>query len=488
MAGSKLTPEQQKELADLRRLAALEAKYGKQEEATPDAPAETSLLHKALVPLDYLGGLGRTTAAAMAGATKEGDWTEALHGNAPSSADYLRRMDLPDGSLSDLMPSMYGEPGDGTFKPNKGGMLDPTAKGTAGFAMDVALDPLTYASGGASALGKLAKAEKLAQMGKLGNAISKTAEVGSKTLSAVGDPLKEGTKWAGEKLYKSGFKAADEVARDFGKTAASDIMWKNRVTGTSQQIADKASELAQNLNRERETLLREADAAGAVVDMEKAMEQGNARIAEALASRDPSKIPVAEKLRAKLQEYQNLTQGRDSLTNLPTNAPVNASQAAGMKSSLYDAIGDQAYKDAAATTTGKAIQKDMARGLKTAIEDAANKAKAGLGDTIAATNNDLGTLLTVQGAFDKEAAKAGRKNLVTQIDPIAFAIHPYALPAKKAVQVMNSPWFRTNVGLGMHDLASKIPLGIYDTAIRRALVSGGQASDNPNPWFGFPTE
>lgn len=97
----------------------------------------------------------------------------------------MERLGVPSTALSDVVPSLYMKETPKTEKspslraksfvggeaipmysptesfadirPQAGGLLDPTASGVAGFATDVAIDPLTYASLGAKGVSKLAQ-------------------------------------------------------------------------------------------------------------------------------------------------------------------------------------------------------------------------------------------------------------------------------------------------------------------------------------------
>lgn len=104
---------------------------------------------------------------------------------APTGKMIAQRAGVPDTALSDVAPSMYG----GLLK--KGGMLDPTASGAAGFGLDVALDPNIPAKA-AGIAGKAAKAagsilNKADDVAKAAGNIAKNAV--AKTTSTVGSTL-----------------------------------------------------------------------------------------------------------------------------------------------------------------------------------------------------------------------------------------------------------------------------------------------------------
>ncbi len=103
---------------------------------------------------------------------------------APSGKELLKNAgySIPDTALSDVAPSLYNETGEG-LPLQKGGWADPTASGVAGFAAEVATDPLTYAPLGAIAkgVGKAAEAGE----GLIGAAGRKALSVGFDVPEAV---------------------------------------------------------------------------------------------------------------------------------------------------------------------------------------------------------------------------------------------------------------------------------------------------------------
>jgi len=109
--------------------------------------------------LDYPAGLVRgAIAGGLEAATGRDDLVDikdVIKGKAPSSGEILEKLGVPEGgSLSDVLPGMYSKTGKGLAL-EKGGLFDPTARGVAGAAIDVALDPLALLAGkGAKAVAK----------------------------------------------------------------------------------------------------------------------------------------------------------------------------------------------------------------------------------------------------------------------------------------------------------------------------------------------
>lgn len=61
-------------------------------------------------------------------------------------ADVLEKLGMKKGALSELMPWLYNETGEG-WKFKKGGLADPTARGALGLILDILADPTTYLGG-----------------------------------------------------------------------------------------------------------------------------------------------------------------------------------------------------------------------------------------------------------------------------------------------------------------------------------------------------
>lgn len=237
--------------------------------------------------LDYTSGLGRGVVGGVIQAAGGPDlgvsFLDTIKGKTPPTAEMLDKMGVPQGGeLSDAVPGMYSDTGDEWLKFKKGGFLDPSPRGVAGFVGDVALDPLTYLTGGASAAGKLGKAKPL--------------------LTPVSSTL-EG---AGRSIYKSGLKKIDQEALAFGKEPVSDVLLKHDIWGRSATVHEGMDTLADKLLNERNQILKQADMAGAEVSMKEAMAPTMARIQEIRASKDPALQGLADDLEKQVQQYMAL--------------------------------------------------------------------------------------------------------------------------------------------------------------------------------------
>lgn len=105
--------------------------------------------------MDYLGGGVRTGAGYLTGVGKEGDISRALHGQAPSSSELLKRH----------------------------GLEDNIGTSAAGFALDTLSDPLSYGSLASKLAEKLGK--KIYTMGSIGRIDEASKMAGQLPISPV---------------------------------------------------------------------------------------------------------------------------------------------------------------------------------------------------------------------------------------------------------------------------------------------------------------
>lgn len=177
---------------------------------------------------------------------------------APGYSEVMRRAGVPEGyAFSDVAPApiraFYARPGEGSWwRPEKGGMLDPTLRGGIGMAADVALDPLTWESMGTSAASKAitTQSARHAARGNLGKtwadfAKNRAAKMGlpkgvspreladglHSLLSTVGAPTRNAAETVGHKMYTSAMKPLDRTAVEVGKQPYSLLAKEKGVRG-----------------------------------------------------------------------------------------------------------------------------------------------------------------------------------------------------------------------------------------------------------------
>lgn len=419
--------------------------------------------------LDYLGGITRTAGAYPFVKEVSGqDVLNAFKANPLSGQEILKRGGVLQGkSLSDVVPSMYSPTGDEWLKWQKGGWADPTKRGAEGLALEIATDPLSMgglaargvAKGAAAAGRALTPAEKLVQYGAR--------------------PVGAGLEDLGKTLYKSGFKKVDQVADQFNKIPASEVLFNEGITGTNKAVAKKSNALIDNLRRQQSQILAEVDKKVPAANVDEALKPLRERIAAYEASKDPVKMEAAQALKDDLQTYEALkarpaqsvstqvpssildAQGRPVMNtvteNIPSVIPPTPSQLSGMKSTVQNSIPQKAWKEGAMTNAEyMSGRKDLGRGLRAETENLATQASPELGQALKNTNAKMGSLLSVGNTLDQEAMKGINKNIITSVDPIVMALeHGGAmLPAKKAIDLSKTTWFRTNAGRGLYDLGN----------------------------------
>lgn len=405
--------------------------------------------------LDALGGAARYSAAGLAQIpyymstgktlTKEGDLSRVLHGQAPNTAEYMDRAGIGKGhSLSDLLSGAYSDTGNG-IKLQKGGAFDPTVRGAVGFAGDVALDPLTYLSGGLSAAAKGAAEGSLA---------SRALKYGTKAANAVVNPL-EMLEKPGQMIYRSGLKNIDTRLVERGQAPVSDYLREQGIWGTLSQIQAKMKARAAQIAEERKGLYQKIDDAGVKIDPAYADRGARDMVSEVRAN--DYMAPKADSM----DEFLDLAKNK-----------MSVQKASDIKSSLYDALPASAFDvNGRLTNDGKKMLKELSLGYKNEIERAGNFVEPGLGDKVGDLNQEWGALISADKPTRQEIAKAGRKNVWTEVKSALSVTKPITVPMMYAAQAVNSPFLRTGAGLGLENLATmtgkKAALG--NAGVRRSI-------------------
>ena len=396
-----------------------------------EAPSLTSKgLDYVMRGLDYTGGVGRGLAAkALLEPTTGTDLTsfsDIIKGRVPSSSQMMEKVGVSDlGQLSDALPFLYSTDPQGEYlRPEKGGPLDITGRGAAGFVGDVALDPLTYLTAGVAPV-----------VSKLGRA----GEV-------IGKPLALGVEKAGEKIYKSGLKALDTRALEKGGEAVSPYMLKEGMgvfkgqEGLLKQMLARTDELG-NLRS-----AKYAEVPNAMVDPVKASEGA---------------FEYLTKLEQNPYMAPKVGEGLDFLAL--ANKPMNLESASAVKTGLYDALPASAFDvNGKMSSIGQNLNDKLSKGYREQIIEQANAAKAGLGDEIDSINKEMGAYLGAQKPLRKEIAKEGRKNPFTEVNAMnLFYGGPAALAMQTGARTLNAGPVRTTVGYGLNQMGQNIPEPIW---------------------------
>lgn len=122
----------------------------------------------------------------------------------PTASELYERAGVPEGAkVSDYLPV------------KKDSFFDFTLRGAGGLGTDIAIDPLTYLSGGLSAAAKGAAKKTALQKGiqKLGLATDAGLTRSGKFANMVVNPIEELSKWRANKNYSKAFEELDRFAK-----------------------------------------------------------------------------------------------------------------------------------------------------------------------------------------------------------------------------------------------------------------------------------
>lgn len=346
-------------------------------------------------------------------------------GAVPNTAELMKRGGVPEGGkLSDVpaFARLYAEKGTGSFGiPEKGGALDPSVRGAAGFIGDIATDPSSYLN---LVLGRLGKAGGM--VGKVGSALEVANNPVSKTLET-----------GGEKLYKSALKKVDERAIQRGGEAVSPYMFQEGQWGTNKSLQAQNAQSLKSLGNKRSALYKQAGMEGGYVDPLKVQEEALANLdkrAEVL--QDPSQ----------LEKYRDYIKARGV-------QPMPIQQASDIKSNLYESL-PQSFFDPLGRPDANAalVNADLAKGYRKQILDAAGERAP----QIDAINQEMGARLGAQKPLRSEVIKDTNKNLFSQVDGMLFG-HGLEFLGKNAMRALNATPVRTGGGLLINRMGQIVP-------------------------------
>lgn len=402
-----------------------------------DKPKEKSTVQNVVSALDYLGGMTRTGAAALVGQAGQEEWERAKRGEAPSTSEYLEKAGASKwGSLSDVLPSLYSETGDEWTKLKKGGALDITGRGAAGFVGDVALDPLTYLSGGATALAKSGAVK----------AAPKAVQYAAKTADIALNPIQKALEKGGKSLYKGGFKKIDTRLAEKNIEPLSEYMYKQNVVGGLETVLNRMEARQKELMAQRAPIYEAIEKAGGTVDPYEAARPAMETLIQ------KARLPYAK---------GEVEKGLEFLAQ--ADKPLPISVASEQKTALYDMLPATAFDPSGRlTSSGKELLQDLSSGYKKAIEETAEKTIPGSGKNISDINKEYGVYASAMKPTRSEISKEGRKDILSQVKGAMAVINPKAMAAMYGAQAVNSPYFRSTVGLATGKGAAKIPSGVWN--------------------------
>lgn len=274
-------------------------------------------------------GLGLEAATGKKVFTKK-DWDNAAdfsnNEKFPSTNEMFQRAGVPEGAkLSDYVPG-YAEPSkiNPWWQPEKGGMVDPTIRGTVGAFMDTAIDPMTWLSFGGSALLKKAAQEEL---------VSKT--LGAKPLSMVDGALANFGKaqqsipggslvqsiatapqkiagWVGDRFYNTPISSITDQATKMGKENVADTLYKQGVWRPGQ-IESGVQSAMKKLKGARDAMSQAAEDAGShaeISDITAPLKEMHAKLS---GVPQPDAQGAAAKLEALINHYEDIGKGTPAI-------------------------------------------------------------------------------------------------------------------------------------------------------------------------------
>lgn len=367
--------------------------------------------------LDYGGGLVRTGLASAAGlasgdpnvATTD-DLVQALKGKAPNSAEYLKRLGVPEGGS-------IGVPLLGQV----------SMRGAAGFAADIATDPLTLVA---------RTVKEIPYLSKLLNAPG-----------AASDAI-------GQAVYKSALptEAAGEALIEAGGAPV----------GSAAKLAEKVQDVSQTLGGIRQGLYDRANQVGAVVNMaEQELPKTNAVLLKMY--RDPMLAPLAFIFDDMVNKYKQL-------------GPCPLSLVSEWKTNLFNSLPEM--EDSTLKNISQQFKAALAMDFKNAVVSAGESAEKGLGNAIEDMNTKWGTLLDAPPLKPGGMATGGTGKLGVAIDGATLALGGVkGLAIKKSAELATSPYMKTLIGKSLMQAGtSGLATGVTNRALIDSQNSPGQDS------------
>ena len=427
-------------------------------------------------------------------------WKANNFSNMPGYGELMKRAGVDEGAtLSDMLPTwanFYAAPGTDSWWPEKGGALDPSLRSTVGMAADVALDPLTYESMGATAAGKVITAQgaRAAAKGNLGMTLKDRfrdlfAEGGLKgAISRIGAPTKNLAEYGGKSMYRSAFRPLDEAAVRVGQAPFSELALQKGMRGgwpsmeeQHRMLRDAAEAKARGAVDKLESLdPMTVELAGyspvrtGGTDMQAAMTKSRAQ----LGTMDQR--PVVADIQAALEKQIG---DIERLGNVPRQKAMQN------KSDLYSAAPNNAFEVDAHVTPGGGVRKQAARGIKEEITKVSpwardQKAAAKAAAEVDPLMEEWGRYLTTKNDAASLAHKEASRPMLSRTEKMGAAGISSAsaggtdaglafLAQKKALDAATATPARTWGGWALDRYANKFkgaPASFVDGSLRQNVI------------------
>lgn len=397
-------------------------------QVTPPEPQEPGMVSKGLDiagrALDYGGGLVRTGLAEVAGLAQgrtdvvnTEDLKNAAKGRAPLSAEYLRRLGVPEGGSLTFLGERF------------------TTRGAVGLAADIATDPLTAIT-----------------------RLTKEAPYIDKIINSPGIASQA----AGEAIYKSAFKKIDAKLAERGEEALSPIMMEQGITGSSKNIEKQVTEMSDTMGKLRQGLYDKANQKLVSIDLNSKNVFQRAESVLERMKQNPNMLPATQELEGMIENFKGVG-----------SVPINV--ISDWKTALYDTLPKSAF-DSFGKVKGQAQQfkAALAADFRKLVIDEGNRVEPGLGDAINVINEKWGTLLNAQKPLAKQTAGAASGgSLGTTIDGILLGSGQLpAFATKKSLDLMSTPYARTVAGKALMQAGQN---GLAGAMSRRAAIEAQRA-------------
>lgn len=463
-------------------------------EAHDQASAEPTFKDRLVQALGYAGGVTRTAAASGAGLLSgqdvgnREDWKQAFGGNAPSGPAYLKRLgweksETPQAyDLSNQTPAVQQE----WNKFQTGAMAPTSPREKVGRALQLALDPITYA----------------------GSPVTR----GTKALAAT----------RGESMWRKGLEPLDAAAEKMGKgpNAVSDVAIESNIARgpTARANMEQLGQKTADLYDQQQTLLNQADLKGAKVSGSEVVEPLLKQAEKYEKLSDPGAQDYAKMLRTKAEAIQGelgarpeiqTTRSRTSpilgpdgqnivtdVTDItPAKEAVGPSELSQIKTFWGKDIPQGKWAEYAKTDLGNEAKQAQYLGAKNATENAVESVLPEGGQALKKTNQDLGALLSTRKKQLNEVGKNEAKELFTSVDApmLGYELAQRALEAgsgnplgiallaKKLRDVLKLQGPRTYMGSRLYNFGTgrvpPPPIGGLEPALRYNFIQ-----QNQPPW------
>jgi hypothetical protein len=356
----------------------------------------------------------------------------------PDGGEIMKRAGVPEGGkLSDVVPG-YADPAKNPswYEPEKGGLLDPSTRGTGGFAFDTAIDPLTYISMGTHKIagealkkspsyrvfnksqdGLIKSVAKAAAKKSIGLQMAPlmtptTAALLVDELGRSGKVLKNLATWPsdavknfGDHLYSSMLQPLEHEGRVFKKKEVAQSFYNAKIK-SPLNLRAKVDEATNKLIAARDQILNSADAAGAELNMRKATlaAQKEVQRLRAIGSADADKLAenleenikdlvtraegkpaIPEKSHLKLEQqgpanqyghkkyYHSKVVTQPAVPEVPKQ-PYNTKKGTALKSFLYQGTPGSVFHENLNAPVAASVKNKLTMGIKEEVEDATARA------------------------------------------------------------------------------------------------------------------